>query len=356
MSVYNDHTGPEDRVYHSMTSVREFLIIYGGLTHWCREEHYGLWTFNTINGVWRRYELPIGVKDTPISSSICAVGNLVYIFGGTSLIDHFRRTNSLVSFDITNGTWQTVYSHTDIHDENTPPPMYGNLLFYHDGSLYVLRGFASDMDLDKLYKFTLKTSKWSLVQQNGEKPFLNNRIFGSVFKNQLYCFGHCLHEANRFRNVKIFDLCTKTWTERQTNSKTKQYPEDRIFESFVFSCNFGYLGGGRHPEHNTLYSDIWKVDLESLEWLKLNYTFKTGIKNHQMAVIKDVKLFSFGGGGDNPDSPHDLERFMVNVPTLYNLGLEYVSRDPKMKKLTDSLPSAILDELNLNQSDRSVDA
>ncbi|KII70122.1 Kelch domain-containing protein 4 [Thelohanellus kitauei] len=185
MSPGNDRIYPESRVRHCMTSVREFLIIYGGYENFSGAECNELWSYNTKSDVWLQYIPPSEIKDTCVSSSICSFGNLVYIFGGDSFDgENYRQTNSIVSFDITNATWDVVYPHTDDYNPNTPPPMCENLLLYHDGFLYVLGGYHESLNLDTIYKYCLKSSKWSKVQQTGIKPTFNRQISGTFYKNQ----------------------------------------------------------------------------------------------------------------------------------------------------------------------------
>ncbi|KII68512.1 Nitrile-specifier protein 5 [Thelohanellus kitauei] len=184
MSEGNEPTRPENRSHHCMTSIREHLFIYGGHEHHHGTECNELWSFNTKRGVWKRYQLPQEI-DTPLSSSICSIGNLIYIFGGYRFDgDDYRQTNSLISFDITESTWEVLYPHTDDYDYNTPPPICGNLLCYHGGSLYILGGFYQCLTLDSIYKFSLKSAKWSMVPQNGVKPTFNRQIFGTIYKNR----------------------------------------------------------------------------------------------------------------------------------------------------------------------------
>ncbi|KII66665.1 Kelch domain-containing protein 10 [Thelohanellus kitauei] len=270
-----DPVRPKNRTSHCMTSAREFLIVYGGFSEWCNEEHYGLWIYCTVSGVWRRYQTPIDSANASYESSICAGGMYIYIFGGVCFRDNSRQTNSLLSFDIANGTWKTIFPHSDVCDENTPPPMCGNLLFYHNEDLYVIGGLQGYRHVDTIYKFCLRTFTWSLIKQNEPKPPYNGRIFGTLFKNRFYRFGGSfITRPHGFRDVWTFDFSTNTWTARVTKSETQQFPGDRSEESFAFSSNFGYLSGGINQGTSTLYSDIWKFDLETLEWLKLDHVYE----------------------------------------------------------------------------------
>ncbi|KII74879.1 Nitrile-specifier protein 5 [Thelohanellus kitauei] len=185
MNQQNEHMRPSNRVHHCMTSVREFVIIYGGYENFNGVECNDLWTYNTITGIWKRHQLEREIKDTCLSSSICSVGNLVYIFGGDCIDgENYRQTNSIISFDITNATWDVVSPHIDNYHQNMPPPLCGNLLLHHNGWLYVIGGFNDSLNINTIYKFCLKSSTWSLMPQNGVKPTFNRQIFGTVYKNR----------------------------------------------------------------------------------------------------------------------------------------------------------------------------
>ncbi|KII66114.1 Kelch domain-containing protein 1 [Thelohanellus kitauei] len=309
-----------DRSGHCMTTVGEFLVIYGGFDFWSGKMLSELLSYNTVSGILRRYQLPVETANAYFASSICSVGSLVYIFGGSYSPFTVQSTNSLISYDIYNSTCQTLSPHIDNNDQTTPPPMYGSCIFYHNGSVYVIGGIQSDGYTDSIHKFCLKTSSWSLVPQNGQKPYLEHRIFGTVFNN---------------RYIKIFDISTDTWTTRETNPENKQYPNDRILESFSFSKNFGYLSGGKIPDTNKNYSD----------------TLKTGLTLHCTSVVEDSYLYSFGGHGNISNYPNFLERFTVQPPTLYRLCLESIRRSPNLKSCISLLPPAIVDDLNLHNID-----
>ncbi|KII74878.1 Tip elongation aberrant protein 1 [Thelohanellus kitauei] len=167
-----------------MTSIGALLIIYGGFSNVSEYHQYDLLIYNTVSGIWKRYSLPDEIKNTPLSSSICAVGKLIYLFGGVSREYQFRETNSLLSFDISSATWEILFPHTNDYDQNTPPPMSQNLLLYHDRSLYTLGSNDGNEEFYAMYEFNLKTSTWSLVPHYGLKPPYNLQIFGTIFKNR----------------------------------------------------------------------------------------------------------------------------------------------------------------------------
>ncbi|KII66109.1 Kelch domain-containing protein 10 [Thelohanellus kitauei] len=352
MKERTELAGPENRIYHCMTSVRQFLIIFGGWSHSTNKNFNELWIYNTINSVWKRYNAPIETENTCAYSCICAVGYIVYIFGMTVHRFIGGATNCFVSFDISKRTWQNLSPRTIDDCQYKPRPMYGHFIFYLNGSLYILGQAENRGYVDTLLTFCLKTSKWSLVPQNGKPPIIEHGIFGTVFKNQIYVFGgYPITGTNRFRDVTIFDFSTNTWSTRGTSPKTKLYPHDRVNESFAFSSNFGYLCGGESSKG--YHYDIWRIDLETLEWLKLDYSLKNGLKFNSMSVVDDSYLYSFGGRRNADDILNTFEMFTVQPPSLYHLCLESISRSPRFRNRANSLPIAFQDDLNLDNNDSS---
>ncbi|KII61153.1 Kelch domain-containing protein 10 [Thelohanellus kitauei] len=320
MNVWNVQAELRNRRGHCMTSFNEFLIIYGGRCISSRTLYNELWTYNTITETWKKYFAPIEAEDTCVSSSMCAVENSVYIFGGRGFSVFEPATNLLLSFDVINKTWRTLSPWIDDYDPDFPHPLYGSGLFYHSGSLYVLGGVDNYMVVFKMYRFCLKTFTWSLVLQNEPKPSLDYRIFGTVFKDELYIFGGPpLLETNKFASFNIFNFSSNTWSTRATNVKDKWDPKIRIHDSYTFSDHFGYLSRG--TDITGYNSDIWRIDLDTLLWCKLDYTFPAGLFFHSMAIVSGCYLYSYGSVGDGIVHSNMLRRITLQPPTLYHLCL-----------------------------------
>ncbi|KII61159.1 Kelch domain-containing protein 10 [Thelohanellus kitauei] len=345
-----------------MASVGEYLIIFAQVGYASTGEFSKLWSYNTITGVWSRHKKPIEIKFSRLPHWICKLGDLVYMFGGqiVGCRNYREYITSVVSFDITHDKWSTVYTRADNYgddddgddDDDDPPEMELSLLFYHCGSLYIQGKIDEYENLCGMYKFCLETSKWSLVPQNGQTPRFKYIVHGTVYNNQLYCFGKRRGVTNGFREIPIFDFTTNTWTTRATIAKNQQYPDDRAAASYTFWENFAYMSGGIVGDSRSV-SDIWRMDLETLEWLKLDVSLQTGEYHHLMSVVDDCYLYSFGANGQGLDFFDKFERFTLRPPSLYLLSLETVCRSPNMSSLISSLPSDIVDKHKLNDNNSS---
>ncbi|KII63881.1 Nitrile-specifier protein 5 [Thelohanellus kitauei] len=290
MNVTSIKSAPKSRCSHSMTSVNNSIIIYGGFDIFSLTIYNELWIYNTITDMWQLYPGPFQTENRLVSSAICAVGNLVYVFGGKNPNLRSQETNFLLVFDISTGTWKTLSSHTNEYDQNSPPPMYDSCIFYHNESLYILGGYTDYQFLDNMFQFSLKTSRWTLVPQNGPKLRSTKRIFATIFKNN-----RLMGSVHRIEN----------------------------FSRSYFRVNLA-------------------ISAESL---------KSGIVFHNMALIDDSILYVYGGGCSIPICSNKLERFAVQPSSLDRLCLESIKRLPNVRSIAALLPASIADELNINRDD-----
>ncbi|KII62215.1 hypothetical protein RF11_06586 [Thelohanellus kitauei] len=113
------------------------------------------------------------------------------------------------------------------------------------------------------------------------------------------------------------------------------------------------MSGGSIQDLTICYSDIWRIDFETLEWFKLEYLHKSGTYHHIMCVVDDTYLYSIGGRDNNSRRLTTFERFTLLPPSLYRICLESICRSPNRASYLRLLPAAIVDELNLNDNDSS---
>ncbi|KII63873.1 Kelch domain-containing protein 10 [Thelohanellus kitauei] len=177
-------SAPTCRSDHSMTTTNKFVILYGGWHSSCGIIYNELWIYNTITEMWQLYPGPFETEQRLVSSAICAVSNLVYIFGGENPYGSSDVTNFLLMFYISSGTWKILSAHTNEYDQNLPPHLYDSCINYHNESLYILGVLAGDKFSDEMFQFCLKTYRWTLLPQKGPKLRTKKRLFATVFQNK----------------------------------------------------------------------------------------------------------------------------------------------------------------------------
>ncbi|KII63876.1 Kelch domain-containing protein 10 [Thelohanellus kitauei] len=344
--MFDPHFSPGNFTSYMITSVRQFLVISGRSNDTPADTFDELWIYNTISAIWKRYQPPVEFIRCFNYPIICSSNNKVYICCCKFNVNVLQHINFIVSFDVINTKWEIVYSYTHDKDDNMSPAIFIELLFIHNGSLYVM-GIDEEEQINvMMFKFCLESKRWSSVQQFGERPDYNNNIYGTVFKNKLYIFEDDLDVTKKLREIKIFDLLTNVWTKRAIKSQNNQYPLDRDCETYAFSCNCAYMSGGRAP-NDMFCSDIWKIDLETLECSQLDYSHETGICSHMISVVDDTYLYRVGGQSFSSPCINNVERFTLRLPSLLRLSLESICRSPNINSYIKSLPAPIVNEFKL---------
>ncbi|KII62214.1 hypothetical protein RF11_06585 [Thelohanellus kitauei] len=184
MNLGTEQTMPGSRVYNCMVNVHEFLIICERYLSLSGAAYNDVSSYNTVSGVWKLHRRQMEQEEVYSYTKICAHGNNVYICSIDNHYGEVPQINSIVSFNVINDKWETVYSPSEERDDNEPGPMYVSLFIYHNGSLYIMGYSANSQDLDATYIFCLNTSKWSVMQQIGETPKFYGEMYGTVFRNQ----------------------------------------------------------------------------------------------------------------------------------------------------------------------------
>ncbi|KII61161.1 hypothetical protein RF11_16444 [Thelohanellus kitauei] len=115
----------------------------------------------------------------------------------------------------------------------------------------------------------------------------------------------------------------------------------------------GYLSGGISFEG--FYTDIWKIDLDTLEWFQLDYILQTDMLFHRTAVVEETYLYSLNADFNDFNYTYSLEKFILSPPTLYRQCLEKIERSLNLRTCIASLPPSIADDLSSENHDPSLD-
>ncbi|KII71177.1 hypothetical protein RF11_09198 [Thelohanellus kitauei] len=110
------------------------------------------------------------------------------------------------------------------------------------------------------------------------------------------------------------------------------------------------MSGGKIFGTYTYFSDILKIDLETLKWFKLDYSLETCVCRHRMFVIDNSYLYCFGGVPKDRHNLHSLEIFMIRPVTLYHQCLKSICTSPNSRIYNQYLPASIRDELKINDT------
>ncbi|KII69159.1 Kelch domain-containing protein 10 [Thelohanellus kitauei] len=116
---------------------------------------------------------------------------------------------------------------------------------------------------------------------------------------------------------------------------------------YAFSSTYAYMSGGEHPDRTEYLLDIWRIDFETLEWVKLDKSLPRRLYYNHMSVVEDSILYHVGIYDMNSRYINALERFTIQLPSLFRICLEAICRSRKKIKYIGSLPKYIVGHLNL---------
>ncbi|KII71998.1 Kelch repeat-containing protein 2 [Thelohanellus kitauei] len=336
---------------HEMLTIRDSIFIYGGFYDNGNRPFNEILKYDTVRQSWTKYKKPRSVEAACVVSAVCTAGDRIYIYGGIRYPDidesgqevnpfEDHRSNSIVSFDTENGTWYMLSPTIRENDENTPPPMFDASMFHFNGSLYIFGGFALGQLQKSMYRFCLTTLKWSRVQQYGEIPEPEFRpVRGTVFQNRR----HSTDPDERFKKVTVFNILTCVWSTKETTSATNKYPDDRSGESFAFCEGQAYMTGGMIRAQ--YMSDVWNINLKTLEWRKMKQLHKAR-SGHITSIVGNYTLYSFGGIPRDTDAIRGMESYIFCPLSLYRASMQYLIRSGEIENKDLYLPRSFHDEFN----------
>ena len=109
------------------------------------------------------------------------------------------------------------------------------------------------------------------------------------------------------------------------------YPRERSCHALVHVGNMVYLLGGRDMEM-TIFANIWRFDMDNLQWTELNCSLPVPVFFHSSAFTPDGCILVFGGvtiDGNQNRRVNDLQCMWIEPPSLrYFASMELLRLAP----------------------------
>uniref|UniRef100_A0A1I7SWR2 Kelch domain-containing protein 10 n=1 Tax=Bursaphelenchus xylophilus TaxID=6326 RepID=A0A1I7SWR2_BURXY len=269
-----------------------------------------VWCLNLLTRRWKRVKLDKELPHTLASFSLSYVDELgtFYLYGGTGFPFGQTISTDLYACTLVKPDECSVRK-IPIDNPKSAPVVYGHSAVhrYINGNfteVYIVGGTEGahyDMTVTKLTIFE-DHARFERVstpenEPNGryrhESVFIGNTIVSLGGSNQLV--------AIPMKRLDAFDIRTLEYSKITTKPDPRwRFPRARKGHSVVQSGNFAILFGGFDPpatEHSDgeLLSDVWCLDLRSLEWKRSNFQLPWGVFFHSAAVNQLNQVVSFGG-------------------------------------------------------------
>lgn len=297
------------------------MFLFGGVLH--TEdliETNDLIRFSFDKKKWEKVAVRGETPAPRTGSSLVAVGDSLYLFGGLSHSTGWL--DDLYKFDTKTNTWSVIKGDGSVPStrDKLQGVALGPLIYYFGGFGPKSTGLEDDSDeewedednadlpsdqegvelgwFNDLYVFDTVSQKWSQpVQMNLGVPTARAAHVMCAVNKQLVIFGGKDIEA-RQNDIHIFNTETRKWNLDLAMKVQGQKPEPRSFHSAVSIGNKLVVIGGRGTLHQH-FADVHVFDCESFTWsnMKQGGTVPEGRSQHSLGVIGN-SVIMFGGTAD----------------------------------------------------------
>ncbi|XP_054720269.1 kelch domain-containing protein 10-like [Uloborus diversus] len=273
-----------------------------------------LWRFNFAAKNWTRLETTGTMPDQLASHAAALVNNCMIVYGGTGVPFGESSSNSTHVCNLDKLEWQTLPTTGYL-----PLEQYGQAITVHDGKMYAIGGTTGYTYSMTAHCLNLITREWTLIGSDKiedlhHDPAPRYRHEIAVYDNQIFVFGGgTASETYGFKEIPVLNLTTNTW---RYCASSDVYPPARKCHGCVQRGSDVFICGGL--DGSQIFSDVWKINLKSLQWEKLKTQLPTPVYFHSTALSPAGQIIIFGGVSDLTQNVRSNELYSVwiKIPPL----------------------------------------
>uniref|UniRef100_A0A915HKH7 Kelch domain-containing protein 10 n=1 Tax=Romanomermis culicivorax TaxID=13658 RepID=A0A915HKH7_ROMCU len=252
--------------------------------------------------------------------------NYILIYGGSGYPFGQRNSNKLYCFNLKTNRFRLVNVEHGLHDPDVPEPGYGQATVLDGHNLYVVGGTSGFEYNCDIHKIDLQKSPltWKRLASGNTLDLERYRHECVVFRGRLILFGGGKSdEARALHVLDCFDLQLSEWISLNTKAdKRHGFPGARRCPGLARRKNDVYICGG--TSNNFIYDDVWKFNLETSRWQKLNLVLPRPVYFHSFDISPDGGMYVYGGvaskqGTSEVERLGELYCFRLAPPSLKQL-------------------------------------
>ncbi|XP_073185023.1 kelch domain-containing protein 10 isoform X2 [Lepidochelys kempii] len=286
------HRAPPARSGHRCVADNANLYVFGGYNPDYDEsggpenEDYPLfrelWRYNFATGAWHQMGTEGYMPRELASMSLVLHGNNLLVFGGTGIPFGESNGNDVHVCNVKYKRWALLSCRG-----KKPNRIYGQAMAIINGSLYVFGGTTGYIYSTDLHKLDLNTREWIQLKPNNmhcDMPEERYRHEIAHDGQRIYILGGGTSwTAYSLDKIHAYNLETNTWEEIATRPHEKiGFPAARRCHSCVQIKNDVFVCGGYNGE--VILGDIWKLNLQTFQWVKLPAVMPEPVYFHCAAV------------------------------------------------------------------------
>ncbi|KAM9078363.1 kelch domain-containing protein 10 isoform X2 [Balaenoptera ricei] len=326
------HRPPPARSGHRCVADNTNLYVFGGYNPDYDEsggpdnEDYPLfrelWRYHFATGVWHQMGTDGYMPRELASMSLVLHGNNLLVFGGTGIPFGESNGNDVHVCNVKYKRWALLSCRG-----KKPSRIYGQAMAIINGSLYVFGGTTGYIYSTDLHKLDLNTREWTQLKPNNLSCDLPEERYRHEIAHdgqRIYILGGGTSwTAYSLNKIHAYNLETNAWEEIATKPHEKiGFPAARRCHSCVQIKNDVFICGGYNGE--VILGDIWKLNLQTFQWVKLPATMPEPVYFHCAAVTPAGCMYIHGGVVNIHENKRtgSLFKIWLVVPSLLELAWE----------------------------------
>ncbi|NXN08230.1 KLD10 protein, partial [Indicator maculatus] len=326
------HRSPPARSGHRCVADNANLYVFGGYNPDYDEsggpenEDYPLfrelWRYNFATGTWHQMGTEGYMPRELASMSLVLHGNNLLVFGGTGIPFGESNGNDVHVCNVKYKRWALLSCRG-----KKPNRIYGQAMAIINGCLYVFGGTTGYIYSTDLHKLDLNTREWIQLKPNNmscDMPEERYRHEIAHDGQRIYILGGGTSwTAYSLDKIHAYNLETNTWEEIATKPHEKVgFPAARRCHSCVQIKNDVFVCGGYNGE--VILGDIWKLNLQTFQWVKLPALMPEPAYFHCAAVTPAGCMYVHGGVVNIHENKRtgSLFKMWLVVPSLLELSWE----------------------------------
>ncbi|XP_075067224.1 uncharacterized protein LOC142156541 isoform X2 [Mixophyes fleayi] len=345
---------PRPRYGHGLTVVGNIAFVFGGCTTTSTLDEKPLYfndfymlTVTTSDLTWELIPQTGHIPTPREGHDIFVVNRKIYLFGGRSAKSTGECLPGIYSFDLVALTWEKLKTN------GAAPQTLSHSVAAVGENVFVFGGTYHGRAVDDLHMFNTVSETWVPVKTSGSLPDARLGHAFAAVGQQIYMFGGCSADEVYYSDMYMLDTVTLSW---QCCEVKGENPIGRKCHSFTAHHDKDiYLFGGLvETEHETkmLKCDVMKLSLAKMKWkMPLYFGIPPACRYKHTAFVLQSHLFVFGGRNEENDfndvmamrliNPSDRQPIMKDI--LLECGIEGISNGytptkiPKVKYLLGEL-------------------
>lgn len=325
---------PHPRSGHRCVTDGIYLYVFGGFNPNTTTKLFSeIWCLNLSSKTWSKIETSGPSPPCVASSTLVLKRRYLIVFGGSGYPFGMHNSNKTYICDLRTRKWQEIDNGSSV--DNSPSACYGqSAVVGPDNCMYVFGGTKGLEYNDDLHKLNMESYSWECIK--------SLRAPSSRYRHEAVCIengflvigGYGEHGACALDKVFVFKYDLNVWEAVDCcGFNDNELPEPRRahscvqFNDEVYICG-GYREMNSDANENSAYNDLWKLDLKTFFWHKIDQVLPFPRFFHSAAVTSKGCMYIFGGVQHLKDNvlarTNDVFKMWLVIPSLLELSWEMV--------------------------------